>query len=80
MGKLYPVIITDTCSRTILLQAGNPLEALEKAAELNMSGEIDVGYEFYIGSSYDIDEDYEACDGDAEMTDVFKGVPWEYGK
>lgn len=80
MGRLYPVIITDTCSRTILLQAGSPSEALDRAAELNMSGEVDVGYEFYVGSSYDIDEDYEEYDGDAEMTDVFKGVPWEYGE
>lgn len=75
---LYPVTITDTCSRTILLQAKTPSEALERAEELNMAGEVDVGYEFYIGSSYDIEEDYEPC-GEAEMTGVFRGVPWEYG-
>ena len=68
MTKLYPVVVTDTCSRIVLLEAENADAAMAKAATLNESGEIDVGYEFYIGSDYSIDE---VLDRDTESTDVF---------
>lgn len=71
MTKLYPVVVTDTCSRIVLLEAENADAAMAKAAALNESGEIDVGYEFYIGSDYSIDEDFEVLDRDTESTDVF---------
>lgn len=52
---VYPIMVTDTCCRTIYVKAGSLDAALDCAKRMNESGEVDVGYEYYIDSSYELD-------------------------